>query len=417
MQRRLGERRFFLDARRPSRRRTAAHARGRRSAAARRRACSATASGRANTAASPNVLGKTLSARTGIRSRSSAWRILASPASTVGLAPQALRAALFAGDRRRCRRALDERSDVVSQRHGHGQSRACRPRRSTRASTARAGHHRSDAAAELAASMRSTAIERPPSASHRCRDRLLGRAHAVQDGALRPDGDRRARARRRVRERRESPARPRDGAAPRSRRPSRARRRPRAHRSATDHRERASVDSSARPSGVAHRDRGAVACSFHCCRAATRRSRSTSRRMRGCLASRSRSQCSTGLIFGVAPAWQASHVDPHTALKSQGRGVAEAFTRLRVGKSARRIADRHLTGAHRRGGTCSIGSWRRLATLNPGFRRHDVLLVSADLHGAQLQPEQRDLMTTQMLARLRRLPGVRKARRQRRSRP
>jgi predicted permease len=116
----------------------------------------------------------------------------------------------------------------------------------------------------------------------------------------------------------------------------------------------------------------------------------------------------TGIIFGVAPAWQASHVDPHTALKSQGRGLAEGFARLRMGRAlvASQIAISLVLIA---AAGLLIGSWRRLATLDPGFRRGQILLVSANLHDAPFKPDQRKLVVTEILGRLRALPGVRNA--------
>ena len=113
----------------------------------------------------------------------------------------------------------------------------------------------------------------------------------------------------------------------------------------------------------------------------------------------------TGLIFGVAPAWQASHVDPQVAMKAQGRGASDGFARMRIGRAlvVSQIAISLVLVA---AAGLLVGSWRRLATLNPGFRRQQILLVAADLRGAQLPPEQRDAATRQILERLRAIPGV-----------
>ena len=91
----------------------------------------------------------------------------------------------------------------------------------------------------------------------------------------------------------------------------------------------------------------------------------------------------TGLIFGLAPAWRASHVDPQAAMKAQGRGVVG-------GRSHDFASEEHWSSRRSRSRSCSspaagllLGSWRRLATSNPGFRRTQVLLVSTNMHGAQ----------------------------------
>jgi predicted permease len=116
----------------------------------------------------------------------------------------------------------------------------------------------------------------------------------------------------------------------------------------------------------------------------------------------------TGLIFGLVPAWQASHVDPQTAMKAQGRGSSEGGARLRIGRAlvASQIAISLVLIA---AAALLVGSWRRLSTLNPGFRRTEVLLISSDLRGAQLGDAERDVAVRQMLARMRAIPGVRGA--------
>jgi predicted permease len=113
----------------------------------------------------------------------------------------------------------------------------------------------------------------------------------------------------------------------------------------------------------------------------------------------------TGLIFGIAPAWQASHVDPQTAMKAQGRGASEGTSRLRIGRVlvVSQIAISLVLVA---AAGLVVGSWRRLATLDPGFRRTQVLVVSADLRSAQFPRDQRNSAVQQMLTRIRAIPGV-----------
>jgi len=114
------------------------------------------------------------------------------------------------------------------------------------------------------------------------------------------------------------------------------------------------------------------------------------------------------LLFGVVPAWQVSRVDPQAVLKAQGRGVSEARGRLAMGRAlvSFQIA---LSLVLITAAALLVGSWRRLATLDPGFRREQVLLLSADLRGAKLSPDERDASVNRLLSRFRALPGVRAA--------
>ncbi|MGH7590306.1 MAG: FtsX-like permease family protein, partial [Gemmatimonadales bacterium] len=53
-----------------------------------------------------------------------------------------------------------------------------------------------------------------------------------------------------------------------------------------------------------------------------------------------------------------------------------------------------------------VGSFRRLVTLDPGFKRQGVLLVSADFGNSGFDRAKRDVVTADLLRRLRALPGV-----------
>src|SRR5262249_33046179 len=56
-----------------------------------------------------------------------------------------------------------------------------------------------------------------------------------------------------------------------------------------------------------------------------------------------------------------------------------------------------------------LGTFRTLATLDPGFRREGVLLVSADMAKLGLDVDPLRGVQSEILARLRALPGVRSA--------
>jgi predicted permease len=116
----------------------------------------------------------------------------------------------------------------------------------------------------------------------------------------------------------------------------------------------------------------------------------------------------TGLLFGLVPAWRAGRVDPQTAMKAQGRGVAEGHRRFGLGKTLV-VAQVALSLVLIVGAGLLLGSWRRLATLDPGFRRDQILLAAADIRGTETAPEQRFALHEQMLNSLRAAPGVRSA--------
>jgi putative ABC transport system permease protein len=116
----------------------------------------------------------------------------------------------------------------------------------------------------------------------------------------------------------------------------------------------------------------------------------------------------TGLLFGLVPALRAGRTDPQTALKAQGRGLAEGHSRFRAGKAlvAAQVA---LTLVLVTGAGLLLGSWWKLASLDPGFRRDGVLLLRADMRELHVHEEQRVASFSRILERLRATPGVRSA--------
>jgi putative ABC transport system permease protein len=119
--------------------------------------------------------------------------------------------------------------------------------------------------------------------------------------------------------------------------------------------------------------------------------------------------CFSGLVFGLAPALQSSHVDLNTTLKEGGRSGAEGFRRNRLRKlfivSEFALALLLLIGAG-----LMIRSFLRLQGVNPGFA--PVRLLTAQIvlpqsryrEGAKVGAFQR-----QLLQRLQALPGVQAA--------
>ena len=113
----------------------------------------------------------------------------------------------------------------------------------------------------------------------------------------------------------------------------------------------------------------------------------------------------TGVIFGLVPAWRASQVDPQLTLKAGGRGVLRSGIAQRLGRAlvAGQVALSLVLVA---GGALLLGSFRRLVTLDPGFDRAGVLLVAMNFRGAGVPDSQLVAAQTDMLRRIRELPGV-----------
>ncbi len=113
----------------------------------------------------------------------------------------------------------------------------------------------------------------------------------------------------------------------------------------------------------------------------------------------------TGVLFGLAPAWRAVRIDPQAAIKSGGPGVAEGHSRFNAAKSlvAAQIA---LSLVAVVGAGLLLGSWRRLATLDPGFRSEGVLLASVNTRSARIPDDQQGVTYSRILKRLRAIPGV-----------
>jgi putative ABC transport system permease protein len=111
----------------------------------------------------------------------------------------------------------------------------------------------------------------------------------------------------------------------------------------------------------------------------------------------------TGVLFGLVPAVRATRVSPQAAMKAQGRGMTSArlpmAKALVVGQVALSLILVVAAGL-------LVGSFRRLQTLDPGFRREGVLLASAEYANTGMDSTRRHNSHTQLLERLHALPGV-----------
>ena len=115
----------------------------------------------------------------------------------------------------------------------------------------------------------------------------------------------------------------------------------------------------------------------------------------------------TALLFGVAPAWRGARVAPPAAMKANGRGSIDG-ARFGLGR-ALVAAQMALSLALVAGAGLLLSTFWRLASLDPGFDREGVLLAGVDLRNGRYAPERRAAAYSEMLARIRALPGVRAA--------
>ena len=114
----------------------------------------------------------------------------------------------------------------------------------------------------------------------------------------------------------------------------------------------------------------------------------------------------TGIIFGIAPALQASRQDPQQGLKDGGRTLTPGSG---AGRDALVVAEFALALALLMGAGLFIHSFARLLHVNPGFQPANVLTLRLQLQlSAQDQANSKNLKTfyDRLEPRLRSLPGV-----------
>jgi predicted permease len=112
----------------------------------------------------------------------------------------------------------------------------------------------------------------------------------------------------------------------------------------------------------------------------------------------------TVLLFGLAPAWKSTQVNPQSAMKANARGMIEGG-KFGLGKMLV-VAQVALSLVLVVGAGLMLSTFFRLETLNPGFDRDHVLLANVATRGGKYTPGQRRLIFERILERLRAASGV-----------
>jgi putative ABC transport system permease protein len=113
-----------------------------------------------------------------------------------------------------------------------------------------------------------------------------------------------------------------------------------------------------------------------------------------------------GALFGLAPAWQATRIEPQTTMKSGGRGSTSSRSRVSFANTLV-VTQLALSLVLVVGAALFVGTFTRLIGTDAGFEPARALIVSVNMENARPSPEQRRAGKRELFERLRRLPGVR----------
>jgi putative ABC transport system permease protein len=111
------------------------------------------------------------------------------------------------------------------------------------------------------------------------------------------------------------------------------------------------------------------------------------------------------LLFGLAPAWRGTRVDPQAAMKAGGRSVTEGHSRFDLGKAlvSAQVAVSLVLVV---GAALLLSTFRNLTTLDAGFDRDRVLIVQTDLRNAHYPAGRMRPTFEEMRQRLAAIPGA-----------
>jgi predicted permease len=113
----------------------------------------------------------------------------------------------------------------------------------------------------------------------------------------------------------------------------------------------------------------------------------------------------TVLLFGLAPAWRSTKVDPQSAMKSGGRGTIEGHSRFRFGK-ALVVAQTALALVLVVGAALLVTTFRKITTAPMGFDPDGVLFARVSFGGTSIAPPNRSQALAEIRRRIAQVPGV-----------
>jgi putative ABC transport system permease protein len=113
----------------------------------------------------------------------------------------------------------------------------------------------------------------------------------------------------------------------------------------------------------------------------------------------------TGVLFGLAPAWQAVRTSATAGLREGGRGAAGSAGARRL-RAALAVSEVALALVVLVGAGLLVKSLVRLLTVDPGFVADNLLTAHVPLTGAQRTGQQRGALAAQIVERVGQIPGV-----------
>ena len=116
----------------------------------------------------------------------------------------------------------------------------------------------------------------------------------------------------------------------------------------------------------------------------------------------------TGVLFGLAPAWQTSRLSINEALKEGGRSVTESPGK-RNWRNLLVVSELALAVMLLVGAGLMVKSFWRLQRVDPGVDAERVLTMRLALRGQKYDPQHVDAFYPRLLERVEALPGVRAA--------
>ena len=115
---------------------------------------------------------------------------------------------------------------------------------------------------------------------------------------------------------------------------------------------------------------------------------------------------STGVLFGLAPAWHARKLSLNESLRGGGRGIA-GLSRVKRLRGLLVMSEIALAVVLLVGAGLMLKSFQRLTDVNPGFNSDNLLTMSVALQFVRYQdPAKQVAFFDQALQRIRALPGV-----------